>query len=330
MGGHAFPNLNMVRLDKEDFLAESYCIMGILDVLLSEKLHATKSYTAKQSFGDLDLVTTATTEKVAEVFRASSSPCKVNGNVASVAWPISRALESDELEWFQVDFICVPETEFSFACHYLDFNDLGNLIGRTYKRQGFSLGHQGLRYKFPGTNKSVTVTLNWLEAMTFMDYDYDHGSQQFDTTEDLFKFVAQSRYFSKEACLLGNRSHRARARDGKRPVYKEFMTWLSLHEFYEQPADKYGQLDKAFKTWPEFVYAYYEVKQDIDSDAVVAAKFNGHLVTCWTGLTGEALGRVMADYKKDVGWKQFTLNATETEIKARVLSKHTVRLGCYG
>ena len=320
MGGHAFLELTSGnRISKSDYekfrpmiLSQSLVALGS-DV----RLHPLRSYGAKETFGDLDIVTTCLPNYVVKSFTTSESGVKRNGNTVSVLWWLDEKLES-----FQVDFLCVPEAEYDFACSYLDYNDLGNLLGRTFKSQGFSLGHQGLKYKFPKTNKSVTVTLDWGEALEFMGF-VEYKSQKFDTLEDLFQFATSSSLFSKEHCLLGNRNHKSRARDGKRPVYQSFMKWLDTRNFPAVVADKDWHLGRAFVKWPTFMAAYVQVKRDFELTKAARAKFNGDLVTEWTGLFGKQLGYLIQDCKQDclnrgVDWRQWAVDASTDEIKSLV------------
>ena len=151
MGGHAMKNYGVERLTKEQYDE----VLSALTITLPYKTVAIPSYRAKDSFGDCDLLTTATDE----AFEKSLSKDfmllgkKKNGSVTSYA------LKYSNFPPFQFDLIKAKEDSFKFHYNYLSYNDLGNLIGRIAAAFGFKFAHDGLYilawYSHKGEERSV-------------------------------------------------------------------------------------------------------------------------------------------------------------------------------
>ena len=63
-------------------------------------------------------------------------------------YQMSRQLFSTVLEGFQVNFFLRARTHFERSYHSLSFNDIGNLIGKIFKRFNLKYGEVGLEYVF--------------------------------------------------------------------------------------------------------------------------------------------------------------------------------------
>lgn len=138
MGGNAFPNYCLARLNAEDYVIISNEIVNRLRSNFPDSLfEVIPSYRSKDSFGDLDIL------YCSDVPRDSLKNCispvdyVYNGDVSSFAVEINDQL-------FQVDLIKSPRVSFDFALSYFSYNDLGNLLGRVFRRGGLKLGHRGL------------------------------------------------------------------------------------------------------------------------------------------------------------------------------------------
>lgn len=117
------------RLSKEQYDE----VLSALTITLPYKTVAIPSYRSKESFGDCDLLTTATDEAFEESLSKDFILLgkKRNGGVTSYA------LKYGNFPPFQFDLIKAKEDSFKFHYNYLSYNDLGNLIGRIAAAFGF-------------------------------------------------------------------------------------------------------------------------------------------------------------------------------------------------
>ena len=193
------------------------------------------------------------------------------------------ALEIAESGWtqpFQVDYIHVDCDSYDFARQYFAFNDLGNYIGRIASGCGFKFGFNGLfkRMYFNECGhevqvrnlksqqqrlaesalrqdacrrQDVLVTRDFGRAVEFLGFDYPRYLQGFQTLEDIFWYVARSRYFHLDNFRLDNRKSNVRARDLKRSNYNLMLDFFekNLHGAAEEPV--YPDMDRLYRMFPQ-------------------------------------------------------------------------------
>ena len=235
---------------------------------------------------------------------------------------------------FQVDLIQVPPDVFAFALGYFSYNDLGNLLGRVARLHGFKLGHNGLfrPLRSPGNEshfvRDVLVTRDWPKALQFLGYDPARWELGFDSMEEMFAFVMDSRAFYPSAFPLEHRSHRARVRDRKRPTYTAFLQWLADREL-----DQAAQLDDdalavmqqwalayALDQFEDFAKEWQQAHADLKDGLAFRQRFNGDVVRQLTGLDGAALGQHMrglrARFSSDEALRAFVRGASDEALEA--------------
>jgi hypothetical protein len=241
MGGNALKQYGVERLTKEQYDE----VLSALIITLPYKTVAIPSYRAKDSFGDCDLLTTATDEAFENSLSKDFTLLgkKKNGSVTSYA------LKYGSFPPFQFDLIKAKEESFKFNYNYLSYNDLGNLIGRVAAAFGFKFAHNGLYllawYSHKGEERSVArvkengktndhaeykmeklFISNFDQALEFLGFDSLRFAQGFDTIDNILDFVASSKYFCKDFFLFENRNHDQRKRDVKRPTYTRALEYF--------------------------------------------------------------------------------------------------------
>lgn len=315
MGGHAMKNYGVERLTKEQYDE----VLSALTITLPYKTAAIPSYRAKDSFGDCDLLTTATDE----AFEKSLSKDfmllgkKKNGSVTSYA------LKYGNFPPFQFDLIKAKEDSFKFHYNYLSYNDLGNLIGRVAAAFGFKFAHDGLYilawYSHKGEERSVArvkeddktndhaeykmeklFISNFDQALEFLGFDSLRFAQGFDTVDDILNFVASSKYFCKDFFLFENRNHDQRKRDVKRPTYTKALEYFdTLVE-----AKSRDEVTKAFradvaKKYPSIINIKRNMRKEVKKRYVLSRRLSSRRVVWLYGrlfgkqLEGVALGNMM-------------------------------------
>jgi hypothetical protein len=216
---------------------------------------------------------------------------------------------------FQIDLIRTTELEYNYCINYFSYNDRGNLVGRIAHKFGLKHGHDGLVLPVRSNDHvlgTVLLTLDPFRAEKFLDID---PGNTFYHLEEVFENVSVSKYFNPEIFLLENRNHAARTRDKKRATYNSFLTWcesLPPREYY-QYAPKPEYLEMIFKEFPhakkEFDVLW--AKKVLREEA--ALKFNGALVSEWTGCEGADLGKLMIKLKVELTQEK-VVTMTDSEI----------------
>jgi len=212
---------------------------------------------------------------------------------------------------FQVDVTFHPMSEFNMAVDYSSWGDLGNIMGRVFHKMGLHFGHSGLSFwirqglfdnnlQWSDSDHiydKVVLTRDMQEICAIGGFDYNRWNQGFDTEQDAFDFVVDSKYFDPDLFKLENLNHTNRTRNRKRGMYMRFMEYVAIsdkvgepfrsnHEYSLMMQCKYSQLQHAIA---EFRLLY-------EVDKVIKEKVNGKLVMQWLDLSendGKLVGQIM-------------------------------------
>lgn len=303
------------RLTKEQYNE----VLSALTITLPYKTVAIPSYRAKDSFGDCDLLTTATDEAFEKSLSKDFALLgkKRNGSVTSYA------LKYGIFPPFQFDLIKAKEDSFKFHYNYLSYNDLGNLIGRVAAAFGFKFAHDGLYilawYNHKGEERSVgrvkeygktndcaehkmekLFISNFDQALEFLGFNSLRFAQGFNTVDDILDFVASSKYFCKDFFLFENRNHDQRKRDVKRPTY------LRALEYFDALTETKSrdEVTRAFRTnvatkYPSIVNIKRSMRKQVRREYLFSRRLSSRRVVWLYGrlfnkqLEGVALGNMM-------------------------------------
>lgn len=302
MGGNAFEGLK--RLNKEDYNDHFDRISNWLGKWY---LHdRTKSYSNKESFGDLDIIVSIDLDDIEKDIDFIQKRMvrdgfhdiefKKNGNVLSFKHCN-----------FQTDLIFVDESNFDCARFYYSYNDLHCIIGRVAHKLGVKFGSDGLWHSIKdegGANELKTLlTKDPNEIYDYLGYSYERYLEGFDSVEDIFEFIASSKYFNKDIFSFENLDHRNRTRNRKRKNYSDFVEWTKNREFknnYQYDKNKQNYLIKLDQAFPKvFIFDKIERHSEMIRTIKILNKiFNGNLVSKWTGLKGSELGKLMKSFNE--------------------------------
>lgn len=315
MGGNALRQYGVERLTKEQYNE----VLSILTITLPYKTAVIPSYRSKESFGDCDLLTTATDDAFEKSLSKDFALLgkKRNGSVTSYA------LKYGNFPPFQFDLIKAREDSYKFNYNYLSYNDLGNLIGRIAAAFGFKFAHDGLYllawYSHKGEERSVgrvkeygktndcaehkmekLFISNFDQALEFLGFDSLRFAQGFNNVDDILDYVASSKYFCKDFFLFENRNHDQRKRDVKRPTY------LRALEYFDTLTDTKSrdEVIKAFRTnvtskYPSIIDIKRSMRKQVRREFVFSRRLSSRRVV-WLyqrlftkQLEGVALGGMM-------------------------------------
>jgi hypothetical protein len=320
MGGNVFKNSSTRRYTKEEYESLSTRIVCKLQ-LISSKFRIIPSYADKESFGDMDVLVVPlsinnwNTHDLNQLFSSMGNVVH-NGGVWSLVF-----------EELQIDLITTTVTEFDAALDYFSYNDFGNLRGKIVHKFGLKYGHNGLSLPVKSNNHTLgTIMLS--QNPEIINNMFGFKLAQFRTLEEMFESVVRSHFFSPVVFAWDQMNATARIRDKKRTTYHSFLKYIEGNEYphrCEFDIDKSTYLPWIFKNFPTAQPEYIELwkKKEMIEDA--AKKFNGELVTMWTGRRGIELGDIMK-ILKPIFPAEYVVNATVDEIKHVVLSTHNTLL----
>jgi len=291
------------RLHKKDFDSLTAKVVKVLNVAIEkansmgahivDAPHEVKAYRQKETFGDLDLLVDGELfsfvpyEEVMEMLRVEFNhtgplPYKPKDKKDMV---MSIGLPSDEKDvYFQLDLIASERDYYKFHSSYLNWNDLGNLVGVVASSNGFlKYGHDGLRYLFrDGDNlfESVVLTNDWDEALEFFGYSQERYYAGFDNLLEIYEYAASSRYFSPSLYAFENRNHTQRTRDRKRPTYNGFLNWIEEQDALgyfkdKKPMDSDKWKERVYEFFPSFAQTEKDTWAKLERRKVFKEYFNG-------------------------------------------------------
>lgn len=305
MGGNALKNSVTRRYNKDEYLVLSQEIITTLNK--SEDIYKTKipySYRNKETFGDLDILLSFKHNLDLRNFIKSNFETKEvvsNGDCLSF-----------EYKEFQVDLI--KENEY-FDTHleYLNWNDLGNIIGRVAHKFGLKYGHKGLLFVIKNddgyNSRELTITQDIHKILDFLGFDFDRYTFGFDTVQEIYDFVISSKFFNPEIFSFEAMNHINRVRNKKRITYQGFIDYIESikldtnRKFFQYNKNKEVYLPRLNYYFPEAeIFQFIDnYNKDIALKEAVKEKFNGKVVNDITGLSDKSLGEFIA-YFKNMFW----------------------------
>ena len=304
MGGLALkgPNTITRRYQRDEFDLIS---KELLDTLKKnfKRVAMPLFYANKQSFGDADILvsTDGFSYNMREYITITFKPTEIfhNGN----CW-------SFDYKELQVDLITVSGEDFDTNEMYLSYNDLGNYIGKIAHGFGLKYGQHGLTYdhNFKGSNIGrVVISKDYDKIYSFLGLSYDRWKQGFNELEDIFKFIAEGKYFNWEYLQLENNNRINRERDIKRKSYMSFLEWIDKNakddnHRYQYKADKSEYIDEVAAYFPEakLITEIRRFEYEECRKLYIKSKFNGGDVMRKYGIQGKELGEAMNEFKEYV------------------------------
>ena len=288
-------------------------MLPILKHNLNTEVYVAPSYHTKETFGDIDILISDNgflcdiNMFIRGIFGTEN--IHTNGNVHSFVY--------DEI---QIDLIRISHMYFEFAKTWFAYDPLPNLMGKVAHKFGLKYGFNGLVMPYRGSSglhvRDIMISRDNRKIFEFLGFDYDAYLRGFETMQDVFDYVANSKYFVPENFLMENLNHIDRKRTTHRPSYQEFLKFINSEvergrkwDFQFLP-EKDMYVPHINIQFPE-ANLYAEIKNCIDADARVrriAEKFNGDMVkSAFPELSGEKLGEYIRGFRSHVSMIQRTL-----------------------
>jgi len=313
MGGRAFleQGVETRRVDRQEYFRIWEELKPVLSDAFGTWVDIPFSLRNKETFGDIDIIVT-TSQKIEnweEYLQTTFGPTTTfhNGNVHSFVY-----------DNFQVDLVVAPREQWFASRSYYSWNDLGNLIGRIAHKMGLKYGHDGLSMVYrEDTHQIFEHNLlggkdpaDYLSFFTLLGLDINVYANGFDKPEDLYEFIAQSKYFNPSMFAYEDLNHTNRTRNRKRPIYAGFLQWIEEQKAagrkfneYVWKENKDVYLHRIKDHFPQGYAQFCQKKMEWFQKREEKVLFNGEVVSEVLGITGKELGMFMSYLAKVHGGK---------------------------
>ena len=324
MGGAAFGR-QAPRLPKEVYKQVVAELKTKLVPNFYMTVEAPRSFASKTSFGDVDLLASVPQKAFNPMADLDSSESKQNGNIMHF-----------DYQGYQVDVIEVDESMLQLARFCYNYGDTGMLVGFWVRSLGLHFGSGGLTCCVLGRYK-VNLSQDLSAILQFLDLDYESWEQGFETQEEMFHYLASSKYFRPYFFSTNNTEvhefhgqqrqkgnsftetptvlNHYRRRLAGRPMFQDWMKFVETLPEISDRVDPEEVRAAALEYFGETA-AVQKVKEDLDLRRRVKLKFHSKLTMEWTGkqVTGKALGDLTASFKNIYPLTRL-VSMTQDEIK---------------
>lgn len=324
MGGNLF---KLGRLPREQYLVIEAEIRAYLDRKLGDGYRIPRYYASKPDFGDLDVLVCH--RRMARPW--GETRMEIVAELGIERYKATGAVFSTVYRDFQVDFFAKSEDEFESTYNFLCFNDLGNLLGKMFRRFNLKYGERGLHYVYRGADehykRDILLTREHRRIFAFLELDHAPWEAGFADLEAMFRWVVGSPYFSVEPYV--ERAPSTERRRRQRKTFREFVEFLAregITSAYPYHRDRSLYIPKIAGFFPE-VGLEDEIAAEDERGRrreLMRAKFNGRIVTALIpDLQGPALGRFMSAFKTHLDdFEDRILAAEPAEIAAMIRDFH--------
>jgi hypothetical protein len=234
MGGSAFPDLTVPRLPPAEYtILRDQCIK-ITQQFYRDVVCPPES-PGKLDHGDVDLLVSrplrdfdsAELRKALGAIRSAGSRITTN-----FAVPL---LERPE-EYAQVDVHVCPEGYLDWEIWMSGWGDLIQIVGVLNRPIGLTMNDRGLFIRVPEVESSnrkasmLFLTRDPNEIMKFLGLNGEKYHGGFQTTEEMFVWCAEGRFYTGPRATNEGETANDRLRIKKRPVFGDFLTqWAPAH-----------------------------------------------------------------------------------------------------
>lgn len=305
MGGKALKNAETRRFSKEEYHPfASDLKIRLRRILEGSRVEVVPAYRDKPDFGDADVLISTDalppdwTDRVAREFLPTETVR--NGGVFSF-----------DHAGLQVDLIGAPESSYAFHLAYLSWNESGNIVGRIAHKAGLKYGHDGLHFVVradgdpEGPSRSVLLTLDHDEALSFLGCDPVRFRAGFNTLDEVFAWALESPLLFPSSFFGGGEGGVEARRRSRRSGHEAFVALLEQMDadgafLGREPPDKDAVRARAVERFGAQA-AVSEAKDGLLAALSAKRRFNGTDVAAWTGLSGKELGGLMAAWRDRIG-----------------------------
>ncbi len=314
MGGNLF---KLGRLPKADYLKVEATLKPVLDATFGDLYRIPRYYASKPDFGDMDIIVSS--DAIGNYWEQTRTQLIEELNLTT--WKSVGHVFSTQYMHFQVDYFVVSHQYFETTYNFMSFNDLGNILGKMFRRFNLKYGAEGLAYVYRRENghykRDLPVSQDMRQILSFLKLDYTPWEKGFDTLDEMFFWVLTSPYFSVKPFLDPSKTTEQRIEHRK--TMERFVEWLQTHQItqsytYLENRDEY--LPQIAAHFPDSNLPKQIEQEQIREEEVrqMSLKFNGNLIMELTGLEGKVLGSFIVAFKNQFTDFENFLQTTDTEM----------------
>jgi len=323
MGGNLF---KLGRLPRNEYLEIEQELRNYLDKKLGEHYRIPRYYADKPDFGDVDIIISA----AAITHNWEEFKQDLIHDLSLKQYKSAGAVFSTVYRNFQVDYFVRKAEFFESTYHFLSFNDIGNLIGKIFKRFNLKYGELGLNYVFRRADnhyvRDIPVSTDFKQIFRFLQLDYAKWQQGFDSKKEMFDWVVACPYFSVVPYQKMSKTLEKRVKE--RPTIQAFMQYLEDHHIQKT----YNFLDK--DAYLPIISAFFpnsnlikEIEREKQREAyvnVIREKYNGRIIMeLIPELKGKALGTFINDFQNQFeDHEAYLYQTSAAEIQQLLLKFH--------
>jgi len=184
-------------------------------------------------------------------------------------------------------------------------------------------GHDGLYltvYLNSNRKENIFISDDNNKIFEFLGFDYNRYLKGFDTLEEIFDYIIDSKYFDSEMFDLENLNQKDRKRNRKRKTYNQFIEYIKVNNINKRYEFKHKNeyIEDVDKFFPEskLIQKLEDLKIKDSINQETNKKFNGKLVMKkYPDLKGKELGHIMSEFMKSFDdFKDYAINHTSEQI----------------
>jgi hypothetical protein len=321
MGGNLF---KLGRIPREQYLALEAEIRTYLDQKMPNAYRIPRYYGDKSDFGDMDIIVAS--EFVGHYW--GNIRYEMVQDLGITQYKAAGSVFSTVYKNFQVDYFLAPEEHLDSMYNFLSFNDLGNLIGKIYRKFNLKYGERGLVYVYRRSSghyrNDLHVSTDFKKICGFLQLNYEKWLSGFGNLHEMFEWIIACPYFSVEPYL--NPAKTMEKRSTQRLTIERFIEYLKQHNIqktyhFEDAKDYYlPQIARYFPEANLLEMIDSEVKQEEIADEI-NRKFNGKIVMeLLPQLTGRELGIFIVEFKQEFeNFEEYVLDTSQEEINMDIV-----------
>jgi len=307
MGGNALKNTFTKRYNQKEFESLAQELIPIISDTFKTKANLVKSFTEKESFGDMDVLllnlqknpeNSRIIRNMREVIQKTFNPNEIVHNGS--CW-------SFDYKNLQIDLILVPYADWITSNVFYAYNDLGNLMGKMYHKFNLKYGFDGLKYVYRKNDRKLdtfTISKDPRKIFDFLCLDYDRFLKGFDTIQDVFDYVIGSNFFDSTAFKFENLNAINKRRNKRRVNYNAFIEYCEETNKtfdYNPNKDTYLPIIDAFFPEANLRSKMIKAEREFERKKRLKEHFNGKMIMQeFPELRGQKLGSCIENFKNKI------------------------------
>lgn len=292
------------------------------------KIGSAPAIKSKESHGDLDIICGVSHYFDSKKLLEEAFKVKVHTNSNVTSFPV---------DGFQVDVTFVAMDEYQSSIDYTSWGDASNLVGRIAHKFGLHHGHVGLSFWIrqglfdqslmfldqDHVMDKLILSRDFSVILPLLGFDYDKWKEGFNTNEEVYHWVASSKYFNPDIFDFDSLNHINRVRNKKRAMYAGFIEWIEenkwkYNKYVFQRREYY--LPMWAEHFPQIKPSLKHHKNEYELNKKFKSKLNGEIIMEVLGISnGKEVGRVMAEMKRMFS-KQKYISMPQEKINELILS----------